>query len=84
LEIFADDVKCSHGATSGQLDEEQMFYLQARGIGKEKARALLLHAFAGDIIQKIPFTSVADWLDRAIQCDYMIMNNVRIKNEYTS
>ncbi len=66
LEIFADDVKCSHGATSGQLDEEQMFYLQARGIGKEKARALLLHAFAGDIIQKIPFTSVADWLDRAI------------------
>lgn len=66
LEIFADDVKCSHGATSGQLDEEQMFYLQARGIGKEKARALLLHAFAGDIIQKIPFPTVAGWLDREI------------------
>ncbi len=66
LEIFADDVKCSHGATSGQLDEEQMFYMQARGIGKEKARALLLHAFAADIIQKIPFSAVAHWLDRDI------------------
>lgn len=66
LEIFADDVKCSHGATSGQLDDEQMFYLQARGIGKDKARALLLHAFASDILQKIPFPAVSQWLDKDI------------------
>jgi Fe-S cluster assembly protein SufD len=53
LEIFADDVKCSHGAATGQLDEEPMFYLQARGIGKEQARAMLLYAFAGEIIEKV-------------------------------
>ncbi len=52
LEIFADDVKCSHGATSGQLDETSLFYLRARGIGKEKARALLLYAFAEEIVQQ--------------------------------
>lgn len=46
LEIWADDVKCSHGCTTGQLDDEAMFYLQSRGIGKEDARAMLLYAFA--------------------------------------
>ncbi len=66
LEIFADDVKCSHGATSGQLDEEQMFYLQARGIGKERARALLLHAFAVDILKKIHIEPIVEWLDKDI------------------
>lgn len=66
LEIFADDVKCSHGATSGQLDEEQMFYLKTRGIGKEKARALLLHAFAGDILKKIHIEPLVEWLDKDI------------------
>ena len=53
LEIWADDVKCSHGATTGQIDEEQMFYLRSRGLGKESATALLLHAFAFDIIDKV-------------------------------
>lgn len=53
LEIWADDVKCSHGCTTGQLDEEALFYLRARGIGKEQARALLLYAFAGDVIEHI-------------------------------
>lgn len=53
LEIWADDVKCSHGCTTGQLDEEALFYLRARGIGKEQARALLLYAFAGDVIDHI-------------------------------
>ncbi len=53
LEIFADDVKCSHGATIGQLDEEAMFYLRARGLDKEGARALLLQAFANDVLEKI-------------------------------
>ncbi len=53
LEIFADDVKCSHGATTGQLDEDALFYFRARGIGETDAKALLNFAFAGDVIEKI-------------------------------
>lgn len=53
LEIYADDVKCSHGSTTGQLDEEAMFYLQARGIGKESARKLLVQAFLIDVVENI-------------------------------
>jgi Fe-S cluster assembly protein SufD len=56
LEIFADDVKCTHGAAVGQLDEEAMFYLQARGLTRVEARDMLLHAFAGEVLEglKIP------------------------------
>jgi Fe-S cluster assembly protein SufD len=50
LEIFADDVKCTHGATIGRLNEEELFYLRSRGIGEEAARALLTYAFASDIV----------------------------------
>ena len=53
LEIWADDVKCSHGATTGQIDEEQLFYLRSRGLDARTAKALLLHAFAFEIIDKI-------------------------------
>jgi Fe-S cluster assembly protein SufD len=53
LEIFADDVKCSHGATTGQLDDDALFYFRSRGIGERDARALLNYAFAGDVIDKI-------------------------------
>jgi Fe-S cluster assembly protein SufD len=53
LEIWADDVKCSHGCTVGQLDEEALFYLQARGIDKTTAKGLLLYAFAGEVLEKI-------------------------------
>lgn len=53
LEIFADDVKCSHGSTIGQLDEEAMFYLRARGLGKEDAQSLLVNAFAFDVTEKL-------------------------------
>jgi Fe-S cluster assembly protein SufD len=53
LEIFADDVKCTHGATVGQLDEEALFYLRARGIGRDEARAILVHAFARDVISRV-------------------------------
>ncbi len=53
LEIWADDVKCSHGCTTGQLDEEALFYLQARGIGKTQAKGLLLYAFAGEVLEHI-------------------------------
>jgi Fe-S cluster assembly protein SufD len=53
LEIYADDVKCSHGATVGQLDEDALFYLRSRGIGKKEARFLLMYAFANDVISNI-------------------------------
>ena len=53
LEIFADDVKCSHGCTIGQLDESALFYMQSRGIPKKEAKALLLYAFANDVVEKI-------------------------------
>ena len=54
LEIFADDVKCSHGTSTGRLDEAAMFYLKSRGIGEVQARRLLLMAFADDMADKIP------------------------------
>lgn len=66
LEIFADDVKCSHGATSGQLDEESLFYLRSRGIPADKARALLLHAFATDVLNHIALAPLRDALDKSI------------------
>ena len=53
LEIYADDVKCTHGATVGQLDEKAMFYLRARGLNRENARRLLMRAYVGEIIEKI-------------------------------
>jgi Fe-S cluster assembly protein SufD len=53
LEIYADDVKCSHGATVGQLDEDALFYLQSRGISKEDSRLMLMDAFAWDVVSKI-------------------------------
>ncbi len=64
LEIFADDVKCTHGATVGQLQEEAVFYLRARGIGKEAARRMLVHAFASDIINRISIEPVRAELDQ--------------------
>jgi Fe-S cluster assembly protein SufD len=53
LEIFADDVKCSHGCTIGQLDEDAMFYLQSRGIPQKEARALLMYAFANNVLESV-------------------------------
>jgi len=60
LEIFADDVKCSHGATTGQLDDDALFYLRARGIGEDAARALLNHAFAADVIEGIAHEGIKE------------------------
>ncbi|MBQ8661846.1 MAG: Fe-S cluster assembly protein SufD [Alphaproteobacteria bacterium] len=62
LEIFADDVKCSHGAASGELDEEQLFYMRSRGIGEEEARRLLIDAYLDDAISKIEDEKVAAWI----------------------
>jgi Fe-S cluster assembly protein SufD len=53
LEIFADDVKCSHGCTIGQLDQDALFYLQSRGIGKKEAQALLMYAFANNVLASV-------------------------------
>lgn len=53
LEIFADDVKCSHGATSSEIEDSELFYLRARGIGKDKAKSLLMLAFATDVVEQI-------------------------------
>jgi Fe-S cluster assembly protein SufD len=64
LEIYADDVKCSHGATVGQLDKEAMFYLRSRGIGEKEARHLLMYAFAYEIVSRI---SVPVLKDRIIE-----------------
>ncbi len=66
LEIWADDVKCSHGCTTGQLDPDAMFYLQARGIRKERARAILLHAFASDVIENLELEPVQEHVERII------------------
>lgn len=66
LEIFADDVKCSHGCTIGQLDEEGLFYLQSRGITEKNARALLLHAFAEDILDHINLKPIREYVDKLI------------------
>jgi len=63
LEIFADDVKCTHGATVGQLDEEQVFYLRARGIGEAEARDLLTFAFATDVINRVHVDALRETLD---------------------
>ncbi len=67
LEIFADDVKCSHGSTVGQFNQEAMFYLKSRGIGDEKARALLIHAFAYDVTEKIPIPEVQAHINQLIE-----------------
>lgn len=66
LEIFADDVRCTHGATIGQLDPSQIFYLRTRGIPIEKARQILTFAFANDIISKLPYEPLRERLEEQI------------------
>jgi Fe-S cluster assembly protein SufD len=66
LEIWADDVKCSHGCTSGQLDEEAMFYLRSRGIAEPDAKAMLLYAFASEVLTPIQNESLKSYLDQLI------------------
>lgn len=66
LEIWADDVKCSHGCTTGALDEEPMFYLRARGIPETEARALLMFAFAEDVLVRIKVPSLRTYIEKVI------------------
>lgn len=67
LEIYADDVQCSHGATVGQLDEEALYYLRSRGIGERSARKLLMFAFANDICQHVEIQALKDRLSDMVQ-----------------
>jgi Fe-S cluster assembly protein SufD len=62
LEIFADDVQCGHGATSGALDEDLLFYLKARGIPAQEAQALLIQAFVGEAVEGIEHAGLRDAL----------------------
>lgn len=66
LEIFADDVKCTHGATIGQLDDEALFYLRARGIGEKVAEAMLRHAFISDVLSNIDIPELREVMDHKI------------------
>jgi Fe-S cluster assembly protein SufD len=66
LEIFADDVKCTHGATVGHLDDNAVFYLQSRGIGQQQARNILTFAFANEIINEIKIPAMREQLEQAL------------------
>jgi Fe-S cluster assembly protein SufD len=66
LQILADDVRCTHGATIGQLDAEALFYLQSRGLGARQARALLTYAFAQDVVDRIKVKTLRDSLERVL------------------
>ena len=67
LEIFADDVKCKHGSTTGQLDAAALFYLRSRGIDEAAARSLLTYAFASDVVQRVPMDDVRAGLESHLQ-----------------
>jgi Fe-S cluster assembly protein SufD len=70
LEIFADDVKCSHGATIGRLDENAKFYLKTRGIGEEAANAILIHAFASDVITSVKVDAVRNYIEEILTAKF--------------
>jgi Fe-S cluster assembly protein SufD len=66
LEIYADDVKCTHGATIGQMDEQAIFYLRARGISNDAARSMLVHAFAGESLTRMKNQAIRTYLDKIL------------------
>jgi Fe-S cluster assembly protein SufD len=66
LEIYADDVKCTHGATIGQIDADAIFYLRSRGIGRQEARDLLTYAFANDILARIKYAPLRERLSEGL------------------
>jgi Fe-S cluster assembly protein SufD len=66
LEIYADDVKCTHGATVGQLNDESIFYLRSRGLDTPTAKRMLIHAFAGEIIERVKCAPVREELDKIV------------------
>jgi Fe-S cluster assembly protein SufD len=64
LLIYADDVKCSHGATAGNIDEESVYYMRSRGLDLETASRLLIHGFASEIVESVKLEEVREYLDR--------------------
>ena len=66
LEIYADDVKCAHGSTIGQLNDNQLFYLMTRGLPKAEARAMLVDAFGREVVESCPLPELRENLDTAI------------------
>ena len=75
LEIHADDVRCSHGSSVGQLDANALFYLRARGLSEDVARALLTRAFASEILRALPIPALADALDELLQARLALLGN---------
>jgi len=67
LEIYADDVKCSHGATIGQLDDQALFYLRTRGISEKQAKSLLMYAFANDVVRNVHLEPLREYLENIIK-----------------
>jgi Fe-S cluster assembly protein SufD len=67
LEIYADDVKCSHGTTTGQMDEEALFYLRARGVGEQSARKMMVHAFASDVLTRMKSEAVRNYAEHIME-----------------
>jgi Fe-S cluster assembly protein SufD len=67
LEIFADDVKCSHGATCGQLDENALFYLKARGLNEEMAKSLLMYAFTAEVFDSIKNEGIRKYMEEVFK-----------------
>ena len=66
LEIYADDVKCTHGATIGEMDDDAIFYLRARGLDTKTARRMLMHGFAGEIVDRIQHDGIREELDELV------------------
>jgi len=66
LEIFADDVKCSHGCTIGQLDKKALFYLRSRGIPEKEAKALLMYAFAHNVLDTVKIPEIQKRINKII------------------
>ena len=64
LLIYADDVKCSHGATAGNIDEESVYYMRSRGLDLDTASHLLIHGFASEIVESVKLEAVREYLDR--------------------
>lgn len=73
LEIYADDVKCSHGSTTGQLDEEALFYLRSRGLSQKSARAVLVYAFAADVVNHVGVDAVKEEVEAFIDENYQLI-----------
>jgi Fe-S cluster assembly protein SufD len=67
LEIYADDVVCSHGATTGQIDDEGVFYLRSRGLSERRARILMLQAFTEEVISELSIEPLSDYVTELVR-----------------